>query len=300
MAIPAILPYSLAFAAELPQNRVSWKAEADRSVLLIHDMQQYFLAAYQSENSPLAELLRNIQLLKKQCKELGIPVIYTVQPGAQKPEDRALLRDFWGPGLADEPEQTKIADAIAPDDQDIVLTKWRYSAFKRTRLLEIMRGQGRDQLIICGVYAHIGCLLTAGDAFMQDLETFFVGDAVADFSLDHHRIAINYAAGCCSFVTSTELVLSQLTDNRSFFGVVEDNSTQPLTLQRVRKQVAELLGETAADLTDHESLVDRGLDSIRMMSLVEQWRRISTDITFIKLAKEPTIYSWWELLSAKK
>lgn len=46
-----------------------------------------------------------------------------------------------------------------------------------------------------------------------------------------------------------------------------------LTLQMVRKQVAELLGETAADMKDSENLIDRGLDSIRMMSLVGKWRR---------------------------
>ncbi|HWQ42481.1 MAG TPA: isochorismatase [Desulfosporosinus sp.] len=340
MAIPAISPYTMPRAADLPENRVSWQADPQRSVLLIHDMQQYFLNAYTSGVSPLIELIENTQLLKTQCAELGIPVVYTAQPGAQTLEDRALLQDFWGPGLADNLEETKIVDELAPSVNDTVLTKWRYSAFKRTKLMEIMQEQGRDQLIICGVYAHIGCLLTACDAFMQDVETFFVGDAVADFSAEHQKMALTYAADNCALITSTALLLEELKSNQhsaneevselvqlklnsetsvgestpteAEYGVplplvvgvsrldeaaLEANS-QRLTLQLVRQQVAQLLGESSSDIEDNENLIDRGLDSIRIMSLVETWRSKGADVTFVKLAEGPTISTWWNLLSS--
>lgn len=74
--------------------------------------------------------------------------------------------------------------------------------------------------------------------------------------------------------------------------------SQYLTLQLVRQQVLELLDEELSDIDDNENLIDKGLDSIRIMSLVEKWRSIGVDITFMKLVKRPTISNWWRLLSS--
>ena len=298
MGIPAILPYPMPLKSDLPKNKVLWKADPKRSVLLIHDMQQYFLSPYEQNQSPITELIENINALKKTCKDFEIPVVYTAQPGSQKLEDRALLQDFWGYGLEEAEEQTKIAASVAPDKKDIVLTKWRYSAFKRTDLLNMMQELGRNQLIICGIYAHIGCIVTACDAFMQDIEAFFVGDAVADFSLEQHHMAIKFAAGCCASVKSTALLLEELKSVQyPCSDEIDKDNIQKCTIESVRGQISELLGELLTEADDNDNLIYRGLDSIRIMSLAERWRSIRTDITFVKLAKEPTVSAWWKHLA---
>ncbi|AHD05399.1 isochorismatase [Paenibacillus larvae] len=294
MAIPAISAYSMPSISDLPNNKVTWKADPKRSVLLIHDMQEYFLDAYRTGESPKVELIENIQFLRNQCKQFGIPVIYTAQPGGQTLQQRGLLQDFWGPGIPDGPYKKRIVEELSPDENDIFLTKWRYSAFKKTNLLDILHEHGRDQLIICGVYAHIGCLLTACDAFMEGIEPFFVADAVADFSLDHHKMAMKYASERCAVTTTTHLLFKEQKSSQA--SVKKDCS---LTLELVRKQVAELLYESLEGISDYEDLIHRGLDSVRIMSLVEKWRLIGADITFARLAERPTISDWWSLLSSQ-
>ncbi|MBW7461019.1 isochorismatase family protein, partial [Paenibacillus sepulcri] len=83
MALPSILPYTMPTASELPENKVSWSPDPKRAVLLIHDMQQYFVDAFTPGESPVNELVANISMLRKQCVEFGIPVVYTAQPGGQ-------------------------------------------------------------------------------------------------------------------------------------------------------------------------------------------------------------------------
>ncbi|MFE9097119.1 phosphopantetheine-binding protein [Streptomyces sp. NPDC007264] len=72
-----------------------------------------------------------------------------------------------------------------------------------------------------------------------------------------------------------------------------------LTVQRIREDVADVLGEDPADIPDDESLFDHGLDSVRLMSLVERWRREhGAEISFVDLADRPAIEAWAPLLGA--
>jgi len=211
MTIPAIHPYALPDAAYLPANRVPWHPEPGRCALLICDMQQYFVDFFQPGQKPLAGMLRHISRLAARCRLLGIPVIYAVQPGAQQPRERGLLGHFWGQGLsAAPPAGADIVEALSPEPGDTLIDKRRYSAFHDSSLLHELRRQGRDQLIVCGLYAHIGCLATALDAFMHDVQPFLVADAMADFSEADHRMALAYAARRCAAVLSTGELLARL------------------------------------------------------------------------------------------
>ncbi|WP_312227323.1 isochorismatase [Pseudescherichia sp.] len=279
MAIPKLTGYALPAATEIPQNKVSWAFEPERAALLIHDMQDYFINFW-GENCPMmAQVVANIAALRKFCKQHNIPVYYTAQPKEQSDEDRALLNDMWGPGLTRKPEEQQVVAALAPDENDTVLVKWRYSAFHRSPLEQMLKESGRNQLLITGVYAHIGCMTTATDAFMRDIKPFMVADALADFSRDEHLMALNYVAGRSGRVVMTEDLLPV-----------------PVSKAALRAVVLPLLDESDEPMDD-ENLIDYGLDSVRMMALAARWRKVHSDIDFVMLAKNPTIDAWWALLS---
>lgn len=199
MAIAAIDSYPIPTPDQIPENTVAWKVETARCALLIHDMQRYFLDPFGEWRQSIIE---RVAMLRKTCEAAGVPVIFSVQPAHQDRSERGLLFDFWGPGpdaRVDIPVELDLGTAT-------VITKRRYSAFHRTNLLELLGEHRRDQLLVCGVYAHIGCLATIIDAFMNDIQAFAVADAMADFSLRHHMTALEHVATRCGVVTTTDAV----------------------------------------------------------------------------------------------
>jgi bifunctional isochorismate lyase/aryl carrier protein len=196
--------------ADLPVNRAGWRPDARRAVLLVHDMQRYFVDPFPARESPLTELVAHIADLRGTAGELRVPVVYTAQPGAMTRGERGLLSDFWGPGMDASDAERRIVEGLTPEPCDTVLTKWRYSAFHRTGLRDVMERAGRDQLVVCGVYAHVGCMMTMLDAFTLDIEAFLVADAVADFTRGDHQLALDYTAGRCGVVTSTRSTIADL------------------------------------------------------------------------------------------
>ena len=285
MSIPRLTDYPLPQGSDLPANKVAWQPVPQRAALLIHDMQDYFLQFWAPDSALIRQVVNNIARLRDACHQAGIPVFYTAQPENQCAEDRALLNDMWGPGITRYPAQQCITARLAPASQDTVLTKWRYSAFARSDLESRLTAAGRDQLFICGVYAHIGCLTTATDAFMRDIQAFMVADGLADFSEEEHRMALRYTAGRSGCVLDTQQILDALRTETDW------------TLARLKTLLLPALDEDIDDIDADENLLDYGLDSVRIMSLASHWRQQGHALDFIALVKQPTLNGWLKLLT---
>ncbi|HEX6240173.1 MAG TPA: isochorismatase family protein, partial [Polyangiales bacterium] len=274
--LSAIEPYALPSRHDLPTTRLPWQPELRRSALLVHDMQSYFLRFYRAEQSPMREVLNNIRRLARTCREAGVPVIYSAQPADPAAADRKLLGDLWGPGLTAFPQQAGIVPELAPEDGDLVLAKTRYSAFHGTALAETLRARGRDQLWIVGVYGHIGCMITAFDAFMRDVQPFLVFDAIMDFSPEHHQLAARLVSERCGVVLESDTLLRAL-GQRGAERPRADARTALL------EALAPILSLEPSDLVPEAELRDLGLDSVRMLELFERLRERGLELESVDL-----------------
>lgn len=194
---------------EAPKPHVNWTLDPSRAALLVHDMQNYFISAYTRDEDPIATAIANIAELIQLFDAAGAPVFYSVQPPAQAPARRGLLTDMWGEGMASE-KDAAVIEALAPKPHHHVLTKWRYSAFERTDLRQALAHLHRDQLVITGVYGHMGCQVSATDAFMNDIQPFLATDAIADFSAADHAQAVNWVGTRAGVATPTSDIAAAL------------------------------------------------------------------------------------------
>lgn len=283
MSIAKIADYPLPARSSYPANTTRWRPDAARAVLLIHDAQRYFLDFYAEDSRLIREILGNLAHLLAWARSAGVPVVYTAQPHSQSAQERGLLTDMWGPGLqAAAPDRQRIVDALAPEPGDTVLTKWRYSAFQRSDLRERMRLWNRDQLIIGGVYAHIGCLATAIEAFMSDIQPFMVADAVADFSEADHRMALSYVAQRCGCVVETA-------------DLAPPEPASPDLEAWLRDRLLDVLDD-CTELDPDESLIVYGLDSLQIMRISAELKARGFSPSYEALARAPTLSGWLRLL----
>lgn len=192
------------------ENRVSWQPDPARAAVLVHDLQHHFVRMFEPAAPVWQSMIRHTTRLLSAARELELPIGYTAQPGNQSPESRGLLTDMWGPGIAAGSENVDVIAEVAPTPADTIFTKHRYSAFARSGFEAWLRDHRRDQLIIVGVYAHIGVLATATDAFMRDIQPFVLSDAVADFSAADHDRALTIVARTCGVVLDTASAVDQL------------------------------------------------------------------------------------------
>ncbi|MBU2895373.1 isochorismatase family protein [Vibrio hepatarius] len=264
-------------------NKTDWQLDPDRTVLLIHDMQRYFVDIYSSDSVLLPTLLGNIAKIKEWAKQKNIPIIYTQITFNAISNTHALIEDFWG--FEEIPPCSKmIAPFVAPEEGDIVINKSHYSAMQSDDLAQHLHQLGRDQLLITGLYANLGCRITVTDALKKNIQAFLVSDAIADLSYQDHLNALSYVANYTGYVINTQTVL-------------EPKSV--VSYQWLYEKVEALLEEPTG-LDPEKNLLMYGLDSQRMMRIASELNQLGININFEELSHEPSIINWWSLLEEKK
>lgn len=158
--------------------------DASRSHLIVVDVQQRLLPAILDGE----HLLQRIAVLLQGAQRLNVPVTVTEQ---------------YPKGLG--PTVGAVSEALPPGA--VVLPKLSFSAARDSAIVERLKSQGRDQLVICGTEAHVCVLQTALGFRASGFEVAVVSDAISS------RAAASVSAACarlihagCQWVT-TEMVI---------------------------------------------------------------------------------------------
>ncbi|MGC1712839.1 MAG: hydrolase [Methyloceanibacter sp.] len=159
----------------------------DKSQLLIVDVQEKLLQAISGKDRVVDRCIR----LVRAARTLDVPITVSEQ---------------YPQGLG--PTADSIRDALA--NAALVADKVEFSClrneFLRERLHELRR-QGRPQVVIAGIEAHVCVLQTAVDLEAQGFEAFVVADATGSRSKDSRKLALARLNKAGADVVDSEMVL---------------------------------------------------------------------------------------------
>lgn len=156
----------------------------ERSVLVVVDLQEPFLRnLYERER-----VVHNCRVLLQSASILGIPVIATLQyaekMGGVIPEVAEVL-----------PEGVKPIDKMC------------FSCYGSDPFRVALMASNRDQIVVCGLEAHICVLQTALDAQAAGFQVHVVEDAVSSRTRENWQNAMRRLSHAGVVVTCVESVL---------------------------------------------------------------------------------------------
>ena len=184
------------------------KPDLKASALLVVDMQKFFYHIAKP-------VIRNIRLLVRNFRDLGIPVIYTRHGHENPARDAGMLNEWWKEHVIKGTAGWQILKEIAPRKGDLIIDKKRYSAFVNTGLEDYLHARGIKELIISGVMTNCCCETTARDAFCKDFRVFFPADGTAAPNDDLHLSSLKTLAYGFAYITTCKELLSSASGDRA-------------------------------------------------------------------------------------
>ena len=196
--------------------------DPERTVLIIQDMQNDVMMAGGAwaetgapEHAKEQNVVENVKGLADACRAAGIPVLhvhYIVEEGAPGlklnaglfqgvKETGGLVRGSWGAAPA---------EGLEPQEGDFVVEKMRMNAWEGTRLEHLMKGLGRDTIIVTGAWTNMSVEHTARTGADKGYYMIVPEDGCSTMNADWHNASINFALQNVSTVTTCAAVLEAI------------------------------------------------------------------------------------------
>ncbi|HEY9713348.1 MAG TPA: hydrolase [Chroococcales cyanobacterium] len=153
----------------MPQSRI---LSRDNAVLLIVDVQE----AFRKYLPDMAGLAKSIGTLVQGCQLIGVPILVTEQ---------------YPKGLGK--TVPEIAESLAGVT---AIEKSCFSCCQSPQFMDELRKLNRNQIIVCGIEAHVCVNQTVHDLLSEGFQTHIVLDAIAS------RSNVNKEAGVTKMLSS--------------------------------------------------------------------------------------------------
>ena len=103
---------------------------------------------------------------------------------------------------------TDIVDELKPVlPEDYIVEKYWYSSFRNTNLIDILRSEGRDTIIITGTVTQVCVMDTINDGFANGFKVIAVSDCVSTWdTLQQRAVMENTAHKYGMVMTSDEVI----------------------------------------------------------------------------------------------
>jgi nicotinamidase-related amidase len=165
--------------------------DAARTAVLSMDLQAGIVSIY-AQDQP--DLLERAKTVLNRCRAAGVRVIHVKvgfraglpEVSSRNPLFGAIKTSSQHQRLF-EGESGAIHPSVAPEPNEVVITKSRVNAFVGTDLEQVLRANGIDTLILFGIATSGVVLSTALHASDADYRLFVVSDCCTDLEADVHE-----------------------------------------------------------------------------------------------------------------
>ncbi len=195
-----------------PYNRHEMRLNVTACVLLVVDMQRFFLdPASPTFTCGGVAILPTVKRLIDAFRRAGRPVIFTRHVHHPGGLDSGIMGWWWkGQCLEGSPE-SEVHPDLAPMPDEKVVSKHRYSAFYHTDLETVLRCLKVEDVVVSGIMTNLCCESTARDAYYRDYRVFFPADGTGSVSEEMHVASLLNLAFGFAYVTTAEAIAGQLT-----------------------------------------------------------------------------------------
>ena len=197
----------------------------NRTALVVIDMQNAFVApGGVIEVPPAREIIPTINQTARECRELGVPVIWIRSHHPKGGSDwrhffdhfvRPERREAAAAALSDDAPSSRFHPDMDIRDEDYIVFKNRYSCLipGSSSLERLLRSLGCDTLLLAGTKTNICVESTARDAMMLDFRVVVLSDATAALTDEEHQASLNVLIQEFADILVTGEVLDELRAN---------------------------------------------------------------------------------------